>query len=148
MTEIDNVFLLHRFHQCSHLLHAGSKYRGQGRLLSLLLDRGTLTQKELIEITGRRSATLSEQLDGMESAGYITRVRNKQDKRNVDVTLTPEGCEAAREAIAYRIARADALFGQLTESEKAQLELLLSKLYDHWQTVSEQSNQTNQEGKG
>ena len=52
---------------------------------------GSLTQRELIELTGRRSATLSKQLDDMEKSGLILRSKNAQDKRNIDVTLTEQG---------------------------------------------------------
>ena len=52
---------------------------------------GSLTQRELIELTGRRSATLSEQLDGMEKSGLILRSKNAQDKCNIDVILTEQG---------------------------------------------------------
>ena len=52
---------------------------------------GSLTQRELIELTGRRSATLSEQLDDMEKSGLILRSKNAHDKRNIDVILTEQG---------------------------------------------------------
>ncbi|MEI3551839.1 MAG: hypothetical protein V8Q17_04500 [Acutalibacteraceae bacterium] len=58
----DNLTLLRLLHQCAHRINMSSKYPGQGRLLVLLHKKGTLTQRELIEITQRRSATLSEQL--------------------------------------------------------------------------------------
>ena len=63
---MDDLILLHAFYRCSHLLHASGKGHGQQRLLILLLQRGSLTQRELTDLTGRRSATLSEQLDHME----------------------------------------------------------------------------------
>ncbi len=61
-----NLRLLGMMHQISYLMQTQEKFRGQGRLLVLLSQYGALTQRELIELTGRRSATLSEQLDGME----------------------------------------------------------------------------------
>lgn len=83
-----NLRLLGMMLQSSYLMQTREKYRGQGRLLILLYLHGSLTQRELIELTGRRSATLSEQLEGMERAGLIVRRKNEQDKRNVDVELT------------------------------------------------------------
>ena len=138
MSDIENVTLLHKFFLCSHLLQPGGKYRGQGRILGLLLDNGTLTQKELIEITGRTSATLSEQLDSMEQNGLIVRTRNEQDKRNVDVTLTTFGQSAAKEARAYRLSKAETRFGFLTDEEKEQLLALLSKLHDAWKSLPQE----------
>ena len=55
-----NLRLLGMMHQISYLMQPQEKFRGQGRLLVLLNRYGTLTQRELIERTGRRSATLGE----------------------------------------------------------------------------------------
>ena len=99
MENTDDLALLIHFYQCAHKIHHAQKYPGQGRILTLLLENGTMTQRELITITGRRSATLSEQLENMEQAGYITRKRNEQDKRNVDVTLTQTGILAAEDLV-------------------------------------------------
>lgn len=139
MDNFDELTLLHLFHQCSHYLHASGKFHGQNRLLILLFEQGTLTQRELITNTGRRSATLSEQLENMEKAGYITRTRNEQDRRNVDVSLTPLGQKAAKDAIAYRAIRANTLFSDLNEEEKAQLSHLLHKLLSLWRELSPES---------
>lgn len=94
----DNLTLLRLLHQCAHRINMSSKFPGQGRLLVLLHKKGTLTQRELIEITQRRSATLSEQLASMEKSGYITRTKNSLDNRNIDVSLTALGEQAAIEA--------------------------------------------------
>lgn len=127
-----NVRLLGMMHQISYLMQTQEKYRGQGRLLLLLHLYGTLTQRELIELTGRRSATLSEQLDGMEKAGLIIRGKNVQDKRNVDVALTRQGEAAAIMAIKNRQSYADKLFSTIPQQEKQQLAVLLDMLLRTW----------------
>jgi DNA-binding MarR family transcriptional regulator len=114
MDDDTNLSLFRLFHQCSHRMRNAEKYRGQGRLLILLLERGRLTQRELAQITGRRSATLSEQLENMEKAGYVTREKNDEDRRNVDVVLTPLGAETAGDAKAARAELADRLFASLS----------------------------------
>ncbi len=107
--------------------------QGQGRILRLLLEHGTLTQKQLADITQRRSATLSEQLEMMESVGWITRVKNQADKRNIDVALTDAGLAKAKEAEQERTRTADSLFSVLSVQEQRQLSHILQKLYDSWQ---------------
>ena len=98
-TGITNLMLLSLFRRCSHLqFHRLSRFQGQGRILGLLLQHGTLTQRELAELTQRRSATLSEQLERMESAGLLLREKNCSDKRNVDLRLTELGVQLAHEA--------------------------------------------------
>ena len=123
-----NLRLLGMMLQSSYLMQTREKYRGQGRLLILLYLHGALTQRELIELTGRRSATLSEQLEGMEKAELIVRRKNKQDKRNVDVELTEQGKKAAIEAMQNRQAYADELFAAMPQRKKQQLAGLLDSL--------------------
>ena len=127
-----NLRLLGMMHQISHLMQTQEKFRGQGRLLVLLNQYGALTQRELIELTGRRSATLSEQLEGMEKAELIVRRKNKQDKRNVDVELTEQGKKAAIEAMQNRQAYADELFAAMPQRKKQQLAGLLDSLLHTW----------------
>lgn len=127
-----NLRLLGMMHQISYLMQTQERFRGQGRLLVLLNRYGALTQRELIELTGRRSATLSEQLDGMEKSGLIARRKNEQDKRNVDVELTEQGKKAAIEAMQNRQAYADELFDTIPQRKKQQLAGLLDSLLHTW----------------
>jgi len=134
MEEITNLVLLRQFRQCAHLqYHRYTKYQGQGRILILLTERGTLTQRELIEITQRRSATLSEQLEQMETAGWITRSKNSEDRRNVNLCLTESGKLAAGEAEREREQTANVLFSVLGAEEKRQLSHVLVVLEQAWQ---------------
>lgn len=128
-----NLRLLGMLHQISYLMQTQEKFRGQGRLLVLLNRYGALTQRELIELTGRRSATLSEQLEGMEKSGLILRRKNEQDKRNVDVELTEQGKLAAAKALQNRQAYADELFAAVPQRKKQQLAGLLDALLHTWE---------------
>lgn len=137
-----NLRLLGMMHQISYLMQTQEKFRGQGRLLVLLNRYGALTQRELIELTGRRSATLSEQLEGMEKAGLIVRRKNEQDKRNVDVELTEQGKLAAAKALQNRQAYADELFAAVPQRKKQQLAGLLDALLHTWEVpVNEEEYQ-------
>ncbi len=127
-----NLRLLGMLLQSSYVLQTREKYRGQGRLLILLHIHGALTQRELIELTGRRSATLSEQLEGMEKAGLILRKKNEKDKRNIDVVLTSQGEEAAKQAMKNRRQYADELFFGLPQDKKQQLSEILEALLENW----------------
>lgn len=128
-----NLRLLGMLLQSAYLMQTRESHRGQGRLLVLLHLHGGLTQRELIDLTGRRSATLSEQLDGMEKAGLIIRSKNEQDKRNVDVVLTEAGETAAAQALRNRQAYADELFDAVPHQEKVQLAALLDSLLHTWE---------------
>ena len=123
-----NLRLLGMMHQISYLMQTQEKFRGQGRLLVLLSQYGAL-----IELTGRRSATLSEQLEGMEKSGLILRHKNEQDKRNVDVELTEQGKLAAAKALQNRQSYADELFAAVPQRKKQQLAGLLDALLHTWE---------------
>ena len=138
MEEASALELFRLFHQCAHRMNRMGKYQGRGRLLLLLEEQGALTQRELIEITGRRSATLSEQLESMEKAGWITREKNAADKRNIDLALTALGRQAAGEVRAWRAGHAEVLFGMLDEKERDGLYRLLQKLSAAWEEMAQQ----------
>ena len=132
MEQALNLRLLGMLLQTAYLLQTRESHRGQGRLLVLLHLHGGLTQRELIDLTRRRSATLSEQLEGMENAGLIIRSKNEQDKRNVNVVLTEQGEKAAAQALRNRQSYADELFGSVSPQEKVQLAALLDGLLHTW----------------
>lgn len=127
-----NLKLLGLFLQCSYKLKTREKKRGQGRLLVLLQNDGSLTQKDLIVRTGRKSATLSEQLESMEKAGLVLRKKDPEDRRNIRVELTELGQEAALRTKSARSDYADELFEMLTEEQKQSLIAELEQLVREW----------------
>ena len=127
-----NLKLLGLFLQCSYKLKTKEKMRGQGRLLVLLQNNGPMTQKELIIRTGRKSPTLSEQLENMEKAGLILRKKDPDDRRNVCVELTESGQEAALRTKSGRSDYADELFAMLTVKQKQSLISELEQLVQEW----------------
>ncbi|MDD6174757.1 MAG: MarR family transcriptional regulator [Firmicutes bacterium] len=146
---VTDLMLLRLFRQCAHLqYHRYSRFQGQGRILTLLTEQGPMTQRELAEITQRRSATLSEQLELMEHAGWITRRKNCEDRRNVDLRLTPAGRKAAQEALQEREQTAKLLFSMLSGEEKKNLFQTLETLERAWsRPAQEQKTKTSEQGK-
>lgn len=123
--------LFDQFTACSHILHhrgRGGAKSGQLRILSVLSGHGPLTQRELLDILDIRSGSLSEILGKMEAAGHISRTPNAQDRRSIDVALTPEGAQAASQLHEHKENSARNFFSALTEEEKEQLSRLLGKL--------------------
>ena len=104
------------------------------RILSVLSANSPITQRQLMDILDVRSGSLSEILGKMETEGYITRTPNEQDKRGVDVTLTPAGLEAAAQMQVHRGNSVQDFFSCLSQEEKEQLSLLLEKLLEDWRS--------------
>jgi DNA-binding MarR family transcriptional regulator len=114
--------------------HGGG--HGQGYVLSLLVE-APLSQKELLEKLGVRAGSLSELLGKLESAGYITRVKDESDSRIVNVAITESGRAFAAEREQQRTQFADGLFSALDEDEKTTLIALLEKLHAAWRSERE-----------
>ena len=132
--------LLSLFVRCSHLIGRGHHHKGsrgggrygQGRILSILSKNTTMSQKSLTELLQVRPSSLSEILGKLEMSGYITRDKDDEDQRNVNITITEIGKNAANEHIKKRQAIATELFKPLTENEQSELSELLSKLVKAW----------------
>ncbi len=68
---------------------------GQARILTALLDHGTLAQGEIGRGLHIKPATVTNLVQKMETSGLIDRRRDSGDDRIINVTLTSEGKEAA-----------------------------------------------------
>lgn len=119
---------------CGRYLHynMGEK-AGQARILSALLESGTVTQRELQDILEVRSGSLSEILNKVEADGFIKRSQSESDKRQLEVKLTEAGMEAAAKLTEERGHKSDELFSCLSDEEKQTLEELLNKLLNSWE---------------
>ncbi len=130
-----NLDLLNLYWKGTHLLRRANPFHGQMRILSLLKERGTVTQRLLADLLDRRPATLSVQLDDMEKLGYVKRVKRSDDKRNIDVSLTDDGLKVAQVADNERKRIAESHFSILTEEERNTFARLLLKLEDTWENM-------------
>lgn len=72
-------------------------YRGQGKVLTVLLERPEISQKELSGLLDMSKQSLAELLGKMEKSGYIERRPSRQDKRRVAISLLPDGRKVAEE---------------------------------------------------
>jgi MarR family transcriptional regulator for hemolysin len=96
-----------------------------------LKSRPQASQRDLAAMVGIRGATLTHHLDAMESAGLVTRHRDRADRRQHLVGLTPDG-----DALFLRLRDAATAFDRrlragLSEDEAGQLEALLTRLRDN-----------------
>lgn len=116
-----------------HVLQHTSGGRGsQNRILTILLRNRIVSQAELTEHLGIQSGSASEVLSKLESAGLIVRTESEEDRRTVNITLTPMGEEKAAIALAEREKKKRDMFSVLSEEEKAVLLSLLEKMTAHW----------------
>ncbi len=110
-------------------------YEGRGsqkRILIVLLEAGTITQRELTARLGIKPGSASEVLAKLEDAGLISRTRSENDRRTVNVELTEAGRSAAVEAAKQRQSRHMNMFACLSDDEKNTLLHLLEKINKDW----------------
>lgn len=123
--------------RCSHVFRHQSGGRiGQSRILSILYQKGKMTQRELLELLDIQAGSLSEILSKIEDEGWIRRTPHCENKRCVDVELTSKGKKQAVIFIKQRQEMMQKLFEGLEEKEKDELGGLLEKLIDSWHTDS------------
>lgn len=115
------------FARCSHALRRGGRHLAQERVLRILAQRETeeVGQRQLQELLGVQSGSLSELVSKLEDKGFLVRIRNETDKRNVTLRLT----EAGRARAAQPYDRPDP-FAALSETEREELRALLQKVLD------------------
>ena len=100
----------------------------QTMILGFLDQEDQMTSSELGKRAELDSATLTGILDRLETAGFIERKGNPDDRRSIRIHLTKKGKAMAREAT-HVIAEANKEFLQvLTEEQKRNLHSIISTL--------------------
>ena len=100
----------------------------QWSVLRILWDSEGLTQVELAERMRVEKASLTGVLDGMERCGLILRVRNKEDRRKINITLTAQGRRLKAKLLPYGAKINRKAARGMSEAETVQLRRLLAKL--------------------
>ena len=125
-----------RLKTCGRFLYyqVGGK-AGQQRILMRLNSHGKSTQKELQDVLEISSGALSEILQKMEDSGLILRTKSAEDKRQVDLSLTPHGRETAHSVEAHYHRTLERMFECLSAEQKNQLEETLGILTAHLEEI-------------
>ena len=130
---ITDETLLALFRRAAHFMarahhHQGHAHHAQKHVLALLKEKGPLNQRDLLDLLGIRSASLSELLAKLERGGLITREKDEQDRRNYVISISEEGNAAVTDHEAEQRAGAEAIFAPLTGEERQQMGELLIKV--------------------
>lgn len=100
----------------------------QAMILGFLDEEDQITSSELGKRAQLDSATLTGVLDRLETAGFIERRNNPEDRRSIHIHLTAKGKELSREATRV-IAAANTEFLQvLNDQQKRNLRDIIDKL--------------------
>lgn len=124
---IDNIRDINRM---MRFLYEGKA--SQKRILMILNESETVTQRNLTERLGIQPGSASEILSKMESAGLIVRTQNEEDRRTTDVRLSDVGRKLAAEALEQRQKRHKEMFSCISEEERQELLVLLERVCADW----------------
>ena len=104
------------------------------RCLDLVLEltvAGTaVTPRRLAEAAGLTPSTITSVLDRLERAGYLRRIREQGDRRQVRLQLTATFAEVAEEIFGPVAAEGEAQLRQLSDAEAETLIAFFSHAHD------------------
>ena len=122
---------LHDLSHVMRLLHEGKG--SQKRILIMLNEVGSITQRELTERLGIQPGSVSEVIAKLEDAGYIIRNTSEEDRRTMTIELTETGKKRALEIKEERNRRHEEMFSCLSDDEKNTLLSLFEKINSDWE---------------
>jgi len=97
----------------------------------------TLSPTQLMKACFLTSGAMTHRLDRLEQQKYIERHHSKDDRRSVDIVLTPSGKELVDRALPVRLEHGLEMLSHLSASENQQLTKLLRKVLVHMEEMEE-----------
>ena len=103
-------------------------------VLSALRRQGRpyqMNATELAQASLLTSGTITARIDGLEERGLVERRPCPDDRRAIQIRLTPAGRELINEAIGARLRTANEQLGALTEQQRSNLSAGLRRILSH-----------------
>lgn len=94
---------------------------GQFAVLAALKVHGIHTLGELAERERVTAPSMNRTVNCLEEAGYLTRTTDADDRRKVNIELTPEGLAVVQETVRRRDAWLEQALAELSDEERAAL---------------------------
>ncbi len=138
--ELESMAVFGRIHRISKKLgavlgHARTEYglgRGEFDVMASIRRSGEpfiLSPKQISATLMLSSGGLTGRLDKLESAGYIERLPDPDDRRGLKVKMTDEGRRVIDAAVGAGLDIQDRLLAALNAEERRRLDALLRKLH-------------------
>ncbi|MET0987685.1 MAG: MarR family transcriptional regulator [Steroidobacteraceae bacterium] len=97
-------------------------------VLMKLREGAAMTASDLCREMRQDTGALTRLLDQLEERGYIVRERSKEDRRVVQLQLTPAGRKQATELVPLAVERLNTAAGDFSKTEFNEFVRLLNKL--------------------
>ncbi|KAB1912384.1 MarR family winged helix-turn-helix transcriptional regulator [Micromonospora sp. AMSO31t] len=117
-------------HQSKRTLEPWEINPGHARALAVLMRHGAVRLSALAEHLRIAPRSATEVVDDLEERGLVARQPDPADRRATLVGLTDEGTRISAAIRAARAAEAERFFGDLSDSDRADLARILRTLRD------------------
>lgn len=97
-------------------------------ILESLYHQGRCIMRELAEGLSISTPAVTGLVDRMVESGYLKRVRDEEDRRVINIELTPKGTKVAKGVLNTREKTIQDVFGELTPSERETYLRILKKV--------------------
>jgi len=114
-------------HLASHMEAAGLTM-GQFGVMEALLHLGPMKQSDIGAKLLRSGSNITMVLDNLERRGFVKRARRTDDRRAIQITLTPAGRRMITDLFPHHARRITRLFGSLSARDQARLGALCKTL--------------------
>lgn len=115
---------------CRDMEKIGMRYSYR-HILKPLMENKTLTQLELVNLTGQKAPTVSITLRNMENDGIVRREKNSTDRRETHVYITDKGKKMYKKVLSALEKADKAILKDISESELESLVSVLEKMKEN-----------------
>jgi DNA-binding MarR family transcriptional regulator len=131
--------IIHDLHRCGHFLHfkMGGK-GGRRRIFFVLVEHGEILQRELQDLLGLQSGSMSEIIIKMEADGLIEKIKSEQDGRQFILRLTAKGIAEAKRREQEYLRQVTKMTSCFSKTEQQEFYGMLERLLEHWEQMDAQ----------
>lgn len=128
--DLNEVSYLYGELVCRDMDRIGMRYSYR-HILKPLMENKTLTQLELVKLTGQKAPTVSITLRNMENDGIVCREKNSTDRRETHVCITDKGKKMYKKVLSSLEKADKTMLNGISENELDALIDVLEKLKEN-----------------
>lgn len=127
ITAVNEASYLYGVYVCQELERIGMRYSYR-HIMKPLMENESLTQLELVKITGLKAPTISITLRNMERDGIVRREKNDTDRRETHVYITDKGKKMYAKVLAALDKAEKMMLKGLSDKELSAMRTALDKM--------------------
>ena len=112
---------------CREMDKIGMRYSYR-HILKPLMENKSLTQLELVKLTGQKAPTVSITLRNMENDGFVRREKNSTDRRETHVYITDKGKKMYKKVLSTLEKAEKTMLNNISQSELETFLNILEKM--------------------